>query len=147
MLRDVIDKWNQRKDVLRKAIEETIIDEDSGYKGLVEMIAIHIIGIDKGHLVLQEVTTDNYTGCNGYMFCEAKDDEYENPLPYDFYTAMAWHGSCNGCDAFLGILCDCDDHTEEKEWRTDQFMNQETIRHGGKGNGGRTKIAKELWTN
>ena len=67
------------------------------YEELVKLIAIHIIGIKESQLVLVECNTDDYQGCNGYMFCARLSDSY------NFYTALAYYGSCSGCDAIMSI--------------------------------------------
>ena len=102
MLRDVIENWEQHKDDLRKAIAQTDLG-DIEYKKLMELIAVHIIGIEPKNLELQEIMPDAYQGCNGYMFC----DKNGSTLSSDFYTAIAWYGSCSCCDAILGIT-DCE---------------------------------------
>lgn len=96
MIRKVIDLWNERKGILQKAIECTDM-ADVSYCELVKLIAIHIIGIKEEDLVLVECATDDYQGCNGYMFCEKRSS------CYDFYTTIAYYGSCSGCDAIMGI--------------------------------------------
>lgn len=98
MLRDVIENWEQHKDDLHKAIAQTDFG-DIEYKKLMELIAVHIIGIEPKNLELQEIMPDAYQGCNGYMFC----DKNGSCSPRDFYTAIAWYGSCSNCDAILGI--------------------------------------------
>ena len=96
MIREVIDLWIERKGILQKAIECTDM-ADVSYRELVKLIAIHIIGIDEEDLVLVEADTDDYQGCNCYLFCE------KHCTCYDFYTALAYYGSCSGCDTILGI--------------------------------------------
>lgn len=114
-MRDVIDKWNLRKEDLRKAIAQSDMEEID-YKKLMELIAVHIIGIEKNDLKLQEVDTSGYQGSNGYIFCDS--DNYGADC---FYTAIAYYGSCSGCDAILGITEYCGGLPDEQQ--TNEFMS------------------------
>lgn len=115
MIKDVIDRWHERKDNLRTAIAQTR-KEDIDYKKLVELIAIHIIGIYPNDLKLQETATNDYQGYNGYMFCDSRNCY----SPDGFYTTYAGYGSCSGCDALLAIK----DYEEglPSEHQTDQML-------------------------
>ena len=96
MIKDVIDAWNDRKDILRQAIEKTFL-EDVDYEEMVRLIAIHIIGIEEDDLLLVKAETDEYQGCICFLFC------HDRCSCYGFHTTLAYYGSCSGCDTILGI--------------------------------------------
>lgn len=105
MLKYCIDKWNQNKDTLKKALMEDDTLNTCNYLHLVEMVVEHILNcgceIDMRFDVENITPIDNgeYQGCQ--IFAIPK--RTYQPAPEDYLFAFQYYGSCSGCDTLLSI--------------------------------------------
>ena len=111
MIKYALKKWNENKDVLRDAIQQTEKDKRSvwNYNDIVKLVCRYIFN---------ENTTDNEpkiniggitmidNGCyQGTLLFMMPFDTYQ-PAEYEYLMTYVGYGSCSGCDTLQRIQLD-----------------------------------------
>ena len=116
MERNIIKKWDTRKDTLRKSIK-TYKNNSISYNELVRLIAKNILGIED--MRTHEIDDGDYQGTMIYLITDA--DIYQ-PNPTNYYVTYVAYGSCSCCDTLQGIQADGDYFDYPTNDQLDQYM-------------------------
>ena len=110
MLPDIVEKWENNKNLLKEWFNtKTSYDVDE-YKKIVEAIA-HII-LDYNEPEITEIDNGYCQGCSLSVIVDLDDHYYS---PEDYLITYNYYGSCSGCDTLLSILGYSDDLLSEEQ--------------------------------
>ena len=97
MIQEFINRYMERKDVIRTALSEKHPDT---YKDLVRLVVDTVSDgkyreMDAENIV--EINQGDYQGTLVYLIPE------KGYQPHDYWYLRVWYGSCSGCDTLEGI--------------------------------------------
>ena len=111
MIKYALKKWNENKDVLRNAIQQTEKDKRSvwNYNDIVKLVCRYIFNenaTDKDPKINIGGITMIDNGCyQGTLLFMMPFDTYQ-PAEYEYLMTYVGYGSCSGCDTLQRIQLD-----------------------------------------
>ena len=111
MIKYALKKWNDNKDALRNAIQQTEKDKRSAwdYNDIVKLVCRYIFNenvTDKDPKInIEGITMIDNGGYQGTLLFMMPFDTYQ-PMEYEYLMTYVGYGSCSGCDTLQRIQLD-----------------------------------------
>ena len=111
MIKYALKKWDENKDVLRNAIQQTEKDKRCfwDYNDIVKLVCRYIFNenvTDKDPKInIEGITMIDNGGYQGTLLFMMPFDTYQ-PMEYDYLMTYVGYGSCSGCDTLQRIQLD-----------------------------------------
>ena len=111
MIKYALKKWDENKDVLRNAIQQTEKDKRSAwdYNDIVKLVCRYIFNenvTDKDPKInIEGITMIDNGGYQGTLLFMMPFDTYQ-PAEYEYLMTYVGYGSCSGCDTLQRIQSD-----------------------------------------
>ena len=108
MIKYALKKWNENKDALRNAIQQTEKDKRGAwdYNDIVKLVCRYIFNentTDKDPKInIEGITMIDNGGYQGTLLFMMPFDTYQ-PMEYDYLMTYVGYGSCSGCDTLQCI--------------------------------------------
>ena len=121
MLKDVIQKWDEHKSLLKDYFSNNQIKCYSSYTRIVEQIAELIL--EWKDAIVDEVKHEEYEGNAVYVIWKRHYMLNEEGEQRNYLVTFNHYGSCSGCDTLYGII---GSYPEEiwKEFPTDEQVRE-----------------------
>ena len=120
MIKYALKKWDENKDVLRNAIQQTEKDKRCtwDYKEIVKLVCRYIfnenVSREEPMINVDGITMIDNGDYQGTLLFMLPFDAYQ-PAEYEYLMTYVGYGSCSGCDTLQCIqVADEDDETEKE---------------------------------
>lgn len=120
MIKYALKKWDENKDVLRNAIQQTEKDKRCtwDYEEIVKLVCRYIfnenVSREEPMINVDGITMIDNGDYQGTLLFMLPFDAYQ-PAEYEYLMTYVGYGSCSGCDTLQCIQADDEDDETEKE--------------------------------
>ena len=120
MIKYALKKWDENKDVLRNAIQQTEKDKRCAwdYEEIVKLVCRYIfnenVSREEPMINVDGITMIDNGDYQGTLLFMLPFDAYQ-PAEYEYLMTYVGYGSCSGCDTLQCIQADDEDDETEKE--------------------------------
>ena len=128
MIKYALKKWDENKDVLRNAIQQTEKDKRCfwDYNDIVKLVCSYIFNenvSDEDPMIdvdgITMIDNGSYQGTLLFML----PFDVDQPAEYEYLMTYVGYGSCSGCDTLQRIQADDEDDDETEKDLVDSYLS------------------------
>ena len=128
MIKYALKKWDENKDVLRNAIQQTEKDKRSAwdYEEIVKLVCRYIfnenVSREEPMINVDGITMIDNGDYQGTLIFMLPFDT-DQPAEYEYLMTYVGYGSCSGCDTLQRIQADDEDDDETEKDLVDSYLS------------------------